>query len=172
MVISVALNITAIAIAGYFSHQYGGFSYICNRFIYRKVQPDYALMHYRERVDLFRGLPIDSKSIVMLGDSLTQAAEWNEFFPSARILNRGIGRDTTAGVLSRFDTYLAGHPRKLFLMIGINDLREGSSVPEIVVQYRLILDKLNIQHLIPCCIFRPFYLLTPTRVSCKNLICG
>ena len=58
---------------------------------------------YIERTSLFQELEIPSKSIVFLGDSLTDRAEWAEFFPDKRIINRGVGGDTTEGVLNRLD---------------------------------------------------------------------
>jgi len=56
-------------------------------------------------------------AVVMVGDSLTDGAEWGELFPGAGIANRGIDGDTTDGVLERMDAILALHPAKAFVMI-------------------------------------------------------
>jgi lysophospholipase L1-like esterase len=82
-------------------------------------------------------------AVVMVGDSLTDGAEWSEMFPDAGIANRGIDGDTTAGVLERIDAILALHPAKAFVMIGINDLMRGSSVDAVARRYGKIVAALR-----------------------------
>ena len=53
---------------------------------------------------------------------------WSEFFPDANILNRGIGSDTSEGVLNRFNEVISHEPKKIFLMIGCNDI--GKNIPQ------------------------------------------
>jgi lysophospholipase L1-like esterase len=60
-------------------------------------------------------------SVVLLGDSITEAGIWNEWFPEHRTLNRGIGWDTVGGVIARLDGALPD-PRAVSLLIGTNDL--------------------------------------------------
>jgi lysophospholipase L1-like esterase len=79
---------------------------------------------------------------VFLGDSLTELCEWNELF-SARVLNRGISSDTTVDVLSRLDAVLALHPKAIYLMIGINDAFQRSSVADAAARYEQILQKIH-----------------------------
>lgn len=43
-------------------------------------------------------------------------------FKNARVLNRGIGGDTTDGVRARLEPALRGTPSRVFLLIGANDL--------------------------------------------------
>jgi len=42
-------------------------------------------------------------AVVMIGDSLTDGAEWGEMFPGTAVVNRGVDGDTTAGVLRRME---------------------------------------------------------------------
>lgn len=63
--------------------------------------------------------------VIMLGDSITQGAQWNEYFPDVTVFNRGIGGDTTAGVTARLDDVIRERPDHIFLMIGINDILAG-----------------------------------------------
>lgn len=79
--------------------------------------------HYLERTTLFNELTIPPNSIVFLGDSLTFRTEWSELFPEEIVINRGIGRDTTAGVLKRLDHIIEAKPKKIFILIGVNDLK-------------------------------------------------
>jgi hypothetical protein len=80
--------------------------------------------YYRSRLALFRHTAGDA-DVVMLGDSITEGTDWRELFPDVRILNRGIGGDTSAGVLNRLDEIIVRHPKVVFLMIGSNDLQTG-----------------------------------------------
>jgi lysophospholipase L1-like esterase len=80
--------------------------------------------------------------IVMIGDSLTDAAEWHELFPGRKIANRGIYGDSTAGVLERLDSILATKAGKAFIMLGINDIVAGVDVETIAENYRSIVEQL------------------------------
>lgn len=71
---------------------------------------------------------VEESDVVMLGDSLTMYGLWGEFFPDARILNRGIGGDVSEGVLNRLDTVTSTNPEKVFVMIGTNDIARGHDV--------------------------------------------
>ena len=84
-------------------------------------------------------------NIVMIGDSITDNGEWNELFPKVSIVNRGIGGDTTKGLLNRMESIYSTNAKKAFIMIGINDLGENISIDEIVSNYRKIVSKLK-QH--------------------------
>jgi lysophospholipase L1-like esterase len=82
--------------------------------------------------------------IVMLGDSLTEGANWNALFPGQSIANRGIGGDTTEGMLNRMNTVLGVAPHKVFIMAGINDIAVSNwPVPEVFERYRRMVDMLR-----------------------------
>lgn len=98
---------------------------------------------YTARVSFFNSYPVHGDNIVMLGDSITQGGEWREMFPDLPLINRGIGGDTTTGVLARLDGLAAGQPAAVFLKIGTNDL---TFVPDREVsfqQYRDIITTLQ-----------------------------
>ena len=83
--------------------------------------------YYYQRATHFEQLPTSSKDIIFLGNSITDGAEWSELFQSPRVKNRGISGDTTWGVYDRLHTILKGKPRKIFLLIGINDIGRGQN---------------------------------------------
>jgi lysophospholipase L1-like esterase len=60
-----------------------------------------------------------------------------------RTRNRGIGGDTSDGVLRRLEQVTRAQPAKVFLMIGTNDLYRGTSEDEIVANIEEILDRLK-----------------------------
>jgi len=77
--------------------------------------------HYEARTTLFRELP-GTAEIVMVGDSLTEGGSWPELVPEFRVINRGIGHDTSSGVLNRLEEVIGRRPRVVFVMVGTNDL--------------------------------------------------
>src|SRR5262245_35768570 len=83
--------------------------------------------YYHSRLASFRQTVGDA-DVIMLGDSITEGIDWRELFPDVHILNRGIGGDTSTGVLNRLDEVIARHPKVVFLMIGANDLQMGVPV--------------------------------------------
>jgi len=87
---------------------------------------------YYQRVSIFEKLPIDSADIVFLGNSITNFGEWGELFKNIHVKNRGISGDKTDGIYARLDAILTGKPRKIFLMIGVNDLEHGASTDSTV----------------------------------------
>ncbi|MBO5187045.1 MAG: serine acetyltransferase [Prevotella sp.] len=83
--------------------------------------------HYGARVDKFASLPpIDSATTVMLGNSLTEyGGDWGRRLHADNVVNRGIAGDDATGIAHRLCQILPGKPRKIFLMVGINDLSHG-----------------------------------------------
>lgn len=89
--------------------------------------------HYKKRVQLFdKEPPVTSKDIIMLGNSLTEGGNWNELFGARNIRNRGIIGDDTKGILGRMHQVTQGKPKKVFLLIGINDIANDVSTDSIV----------------------------------------
>lgn len=99
--------------------------------------------YYIERTSLFKQLTIPQNSIVFLGDSITHRSEWNEFFPHSMVVNRGVGSDTTKGILNRLDEIISSHPEKIFIMVGINDLANQADEKEVISNYLKILNKIQ-----------------------------
>ncbi|MDO4510548.1 MAG: GDSL-type esterase/lipase family protein [Bacteroidales bacterium] len=85
----------------------------------KPVNPD---VYYARRATLFEYLPVYSSDIIMLGNSLTDGAEWNELFDNCHVKNRGIVGDIIPGFMERMEPILQGQPRKIFIMGGINDI--------------------------------------------------
>lgn len=113
--------------------------------------------YWRERTSLFRTFT-HQPQVVMIGDSLTDGAEWAEMFPQQDIVNRGIDSDTTEGVLARLDDILRVKPRQAFVMVGINDFADAHrEVDAVFASYRSIVSRLDqggvkvtVQSTLPC----------------------
>lgn len=98
---------------------------------------------YYQRATLFEELPITSKDIVFLGNSITNGAEWSELFQNKNVKNRGISGDICMGVYDRLDAILKGKPAKIFLLIGINDVNRGTPADTIVSRIEMIARKIK-----------------------------
>lgn len=102
----------------------------------KPVDSAYANSHYKERTGLFGKMPHLKKAVVFLGNSITEAGKWQEILPGKRVLNRGISGDNTFGVLARLPQIVADKPSKIFLLIGVNDLKREVPVPVIIQNYQ------------------------------------
>ncbi len=72
----------------------------------------------------FFALPVDGNSIVFIGNSITDMHEWAEAFNNPDILNRGISGAVSDELVENLEAYISGKPKKVFLMIGTNDLAQ------------------------------------------------
>lgn len=97
---------------------------------YAQEKP-YSTFYY-QRASLFEKLSIDTTDVIFLGNSITNGGEWNELFPGSHVKNRGISGDRTTGVYERLHTILPGNPRKIFLLIGVNDLEHRASADSVI----------------------------------------
>lgn len=83
--------------------------------------------YYARRATLFEQLPVGKKDIIMLGNSLTDGAEWNELMRNSHVKNRGIIGDIVQGYYERMEPILKGQPKKIFIMGGVNDVSHDVS---------------------------------------------
>ncbi|WP_407730816.1 GDSL-type esterase/lipase family protein [Pseudomonas helleri] len=81
--------------------------------------------------------------IVMVGDSITDQPDWNELLVHTDIANRGIGGDTTEGILLRMDSIYSTGAKKTFVMAGINDITHSKDIDIVFDNYKNILRLLN-----------------------------
>ena len=112
-----------------------------------------------QRQAMFELYGTDSTQIVMLGNSLTAGAEWNELLKKPNVVNRGIVGDDAPAILRRIECVTAGHPQKIFLMFGVNDISHDLSADSVCKDVTRLIDtimaqtpdtKLYIQSCLPC----------------------
>lgn len=92
---------------------------------------------YHMKVAEFRVLNRYTKphGIVFVGDSITQNYPVHEFYPGLPVYNRGIGGDTTVGLLHRLDESIFDlSPAIVVLLIGTNDLALLDTTPDAIVE--------------------------------------
>ena len=101
--------------------------------------------HYYKRFLQFEEEPaIGPEDIVMLGNSLTEAGkDWGARLKKKNVRNRGIIGDEAMGVYDRLHQILPGHPAKLFLLIGINDVSHDLSADSVVTLITRLIDRIQ-----------------------------
>ena len=99
-----------------------------------KGHSEWTRAYYPKRLAEFKACTLETGAVVFLGDSITEMGEdWNRFFETSGIRNRGIKGDTTYGVLARLEEIITAKPEQVFLMIGVNDIFSGTiSIDETV----------------------------------------
>ncbi len=97
------------------------------------------------KTSLFDVLPVKEGDIVFLGNSITDGGEFHELFEMPNIKNRGIRSDVITGVEKRLSQVTAGHPAKIFLLIGINDISHGLSIDNLASRYERLVKKIRSQ---------------------------
>lgn len=98
---------------------------------------------YSFEAELYESYPHSRKDIVFLGNSITDRVDWNELLGMGRVHNRGISGDITFGVLQRLDEVIDGHPAKVFILIGINDISRNIPDQLILRNYYRIVDRIQ-----------------------------
>lgn len=107
------------------------------------VDSNYVFSGYTEKMELFNKMPIRKGAIIFVGNSLTDAGRWSDIAPELPILNRGISGDISFGVVARLDEIIRHQPQKVFLMIGVNDLKRGVPTSYIIANYKKIVERIQ-----------------------------
>lgn len=101
-----------------------------------KIDTLYKRPYYEQKVSLFKLLPKVKNAIVFIGNSITDGNEWVELLDCKKCLNRGISGDISFGVNARLVDVLVDKPKKIFLMIGINDISRNVPNDMIIANYK------------------------------------
>ncbi len=95
------------------------------------------------RYDSFKVLETNSESIVFMGNSITDMHCWPEAFKTSEgnylpIVNRGNSGTYSTEQSNNLESYINGEPKKVFMMIGTNDIAISGGLnfsPEQVLSY-------------------------------------
>ena len=97
---------------------------------------------YGQRATLFDQLGVRSDNIVMLGNSITHYTEWCELLDNPKVRYRGISGDVVQGIQDRLESVTSGHPAKIFLLIGVNDVSHDLTADSIVTAQLALIDRI------------------------------
>jgi len=86
----------------------------------------YNNWYYASREKLYQELKHLTYDVVFFGNSITERGPWQELIGRKyKVGNRGIGGDNTFGMKARIADVVKSKPKKIFLMMGINDVGRG-----------------------------------------------
>jgi lysophospholipase L1-like esterase len=127
LIISITLNIVLIGTAAWIIQAQGGMGFVRDQLKAMgsdKGFPEY----YVQKKSIFETLDTKGADKIFLGDSITDHGEFPEYYPDETVLNRGIAEDTSEGVLNRIDEVKSRNPEEVYIMIGVNDIAEGTNI--------------------------------------------
>ncbi len=111
------------------------------------VHADWAFRDHR--YSSLKATPSDNIEVMFVGNSITNMHEWWEAFGSQQaIAGRGNSGGITSEILNNLESYIDGKPKKLFLMIGTNDISTGGSLEkgrETVLNIRATLERIQLE---------------------------
>ena len=87
----------------------------------------------KHRYDSFKACRISDRSIVFIGNSITNMGNWHEHFGDNQlVVNRGNSGACSYEALENLESILVGKPDKIFVMIGTNDIGTATGTPETI----------------------------------------
>jgi len=116
---------------------FGGFRAIA------QLHPDARPDIYPYLVERFRAGVSEPGGVLFLGNSITFWADWQNLLGSRNVHNFGIPGDHTYGVLGRLDEVARVRPKKVFFMLGINDLSRDVAPDSVFANLRHIVQILR-----------------------------
>ena len=102
-------------------------------------QPWLVDPYYLQRIKDINTYPASHQEILFVGDSITEGCNWKTVLHRDDVWGYGIGGDKTFGITHRMNMISAVKPRKLFILIGVNDIRSGWTIEETLANYELLL---------------------------------
>jgi lysophospholipase L1-like esterase len=146
--LSLALNLIFVCLTIIFIIKKGGIVYLSNKvsFLIHPTQSELRSQTSQNKYEqaknkIAQQLYKSNQAIVLVGDSLTYQGQWIEILPFSNLINGGISGDTTQKILNRIYDIVEAKPKKIFIMIGTNDVwHEDKTVDEVIANYRKILD--------------------------------
>lgn len=87
-------------------------------------------------------LDIDA-DIVFFGDSLTTRYDWQKEFPEKKVVNLGLNGDSILDMIQRVYMLDTVKPEKIFMMAGINSLKNESKLDKYYNQYKDLCEKIR-----------------------------
>lgn len=93
--------------------------------------------YWRSKVSQFELLQKPMET-VFIGDSLTDGFLLHEYFEKG-VVNRGINGESTTTLLKRLGDTVE-NPKKVYLMLGINDLNQDKTIEQIKENYKKIIN--------------------------------
>jgi len=103
----------------------------------------YKLPIWKQHVKTYKKLKFEpNTATIFIGDSMTEGFDLNRHLKADNLVNMGISGDFTRGVIDRLEYATRLQPKKVFVMIGINDILKAVPQDRIKSQYAIIIETL------------------------------
>lgn len=142
LALSLSLNMAVAGVGAVHVVQRGGVPYLKAKLGWGP-HPFEARPFQVDRLNVFRSIPDGPAEIVLAGESYATATPMVDFFTPFR--NRGIGGNTTAGLLARLDEITGRQPERVFLQVGPNDVANLIPASEWADNYGKILEQIRLE---------------------------
>lgn len=153
--LSLILNLLFIGAGSFIIYKNGGINFLKNQVLAVSSTQEYS-NYYLHKKDIFDSQHSENGDKIFVGDSITDYGEFHEYFSNEVILNRGISRDNSKGVLNRIDKVVKINAKEVYIMIGVNDILYGTDiikfeedVTKIVQSFDKTSTKVIIQSILP-----------------------
>ena len=118
--------------------------------VFAQTQKKYSDHYYKRTAQFEQERPINPNDFVMLGDSLTEGGDWatlfKEWLPTGiSVVNRGIVGDDAPGIYDRLHQILPGNPKKIFLLVGVNDISHQITSDSVLVDIEKVVKEIRTQ---------------------------
>lgn len=100
-------------------------------------------LHYDHQIEFYKIYETEQADIVMLGNSITHGVKWNELLGRNDVVGRGIPSDILEGFVARLYYVTKLKPKIVFIMGGINDIYNWTSVSKIFETYKQVINRLQ-----------------------------
>ncbi|MFC2139666.1 GDSL-type esterase/lipase family protein [Bacteroidota bacterium] len=104
-------------------------------------------LNYKIQLGYYDVYKTKQADIVMLGNSLTQGASWNELLDRPNVVGRGIPSDIIEGFIYRMEYIYKLKPKICFIMGGVNDIYSWIPVETIFQNYIDVINGLKVKNI-------------------------
>jgi lysophospholipase L1-like esterase len=123
-------------------------------FAQQKQQPEDTLRYksnpiFTQQLTFYDIYKIKQADIIMLGNSLTHGVDWHQLLGRNNVISMGITSDVLRGYLARLNYVFRLKPRLVFIMGGLNDIYNWTSIEDIFSLYVRLIEKLRSKDIIP-----------------------
>lgn len=105
--------------------------------------------NYKYEIALYETYKTKQADIVMLGNSITHGANWNQLLGRNDVIEMGIPSDIVEGMLNRLNFVYELEPKIVFILGGINDIYSWIPLETIMVNYIQIVKNLQARGIKP-----------------------
>lgn len=140
-------NILLLLMCLFFLNKLGGVNYLAMAMTAKsqgELRMNGFIASTRHWKSAFVTFEIPADAIVFTGDSITRGVDWAEVIPDKKIINRAIGGIGIDELLRVVECCFVGQPpKKIFIMIGINDLKKDRPIAVYMEKYAALLTLLK-----------------------------